>query len=267
MNGIVISVICVTAVGLFVGIFLGIAGKLLNVRADERENRILEALPGANCGCCGKSDCLSLAHAILTGEKKTNACPVGGERVSEEIAHIMGEEVQFEEPKAAFVKCAGTCVKAKDRYIYTGQTDCKMLEYTPGGGPKACEYGCLGGGTCVRVCLFDAIRIIDGIAWVDPEKCKACGRCVENCPRQLIELRPRKNEYAVLCASKDGESATMEACTAGCVGCGLCEKACPEAAIHVEDHIAHIDYEKCVNCGSCAENCPQKVILKVEGTA
>ena len=101
-------------------------------------------------------------------------------RVAVQIGEVrpLGQSVSAEEPKVAFVKCSGTCTKAKDKHIYTGQMDCKMLAMTPGGGPKACSYGCLGGGTCVRVCPFDAIHIIDGIAVVDPEKCKACGKCI-----------------------------------------------------------------------------------------
>jgi len=163
----------------------------------------------------------------------------------------------------AFVKCEGTCEKASDQHKYTGEMDCKMLSMVPGGGPKACSFGCLGGGTCERVCPFDAIHVIDGIARVDEEKCKACGKCIENCPRHMIELKPKKNKFAVACSSKDKGPNVMKVCKAGCIGCGLCEKNCPKDAIHVVDFVAHIDYDKCVSCGICANKCPKKVILKV----
>ena len=110
------------------------------------------------------------------------------------IAEIMGQTVTNEEPKAAFVKCSGTCDKAKNQMNYTGQMDCKFLSQVQGGGPKACIFGCLGGGTCVRVCQFDAIHVIDGVAQVDPEKCVSCGQCIANCPRHLIELKPKSNK-------------------------------------------------------------------------
>ena len=45
---------------------------------------------------------------------------------------------------------------------------------------KSCNYGCMGFGSCVKACPFDAIHIVDGIAKVDPEACKACGKCVEH---------------------------------------------------------------------------------------
>ena len=41
----------------------------------------------------------------------------------------------------------------------------------------------------------------------------------------------------------------------------MCEKQCEFDAIHVENNIAKIDYEKCTGCGKCAEKCPCKVIL------
>ncbi len=261
--GIIIAAVCVTAVGLFVGVFLGVAGKKFAVEVDEREDKILAVLPGANCGGCGQAGCAAMAHAIVTGAAPVNGCPVGGEPVADKIAGIMGQVVSAEEPKVAFVKCAGTCTKAKNKSEYTGLMDCKMLNMTPGGGPKACQYGCLGGGTCERVCPFDAIHVIDGVAKVDPDKCKACGKCVENCPRNMIELKPKKNKYAVECSSKEKGPGVMKVCEAGCIGCHLCEKNCPKDAIHVVDNIAHIDYDNCVSCGLCAQKCPKKVITKL----
>lgn len=40
-----------------------------------------------------------------------------------------------------------------------------------------------------------------------------------------------------------------------CVGCKVCEKVCPFAAIFMEDRIAKIDLEKCTLCGACVSPC------------
>ena len=53
--------------------------------------------------------------------------------------------------------------------------DCAAMAYVPGGGSKSCSYGCLGYGNCVKACPFDAIHIVNGIAVVDKDACKACG--------------------------------------------------------------------------------------------
>ena len=53
----------------------------------------------------------------------------------------------------------------------------------------------------------------------------------------------------------------MDACSVGCIGCGICAKNCPEGAIVVENNIAHIDQDKCTGCGICATKCPKKCIL------
>jgi len=55
----------------------------------------------------------------------------------------------------------------------------------------------------------------------------------------------------------------MQACTAGCIGCGLCAKNCPNDAIDFEYNLATINQDKCKNCGICAAKCPKKVIEKL----
>ena len=50
------------------------------------------------------------------------------------------------------------------------------------------------------------------------------------------------------------------ACTAGCLGCGDCAKACQYDAICMENGIAHVDTRKCTACGMCVKACPNKLI-------
>ena len=127
---------------------------------------------------------------------------MGGEPAAKIIAGIMGQEVKESIRQVAFVKCAGTCEKTGENYIYDGVQDCEMLSFVPGGGAKACAYGCLGYGSCVKACPFDAISIVNGVAVVDKEACKACGKCVAKCPRHLIELVPYAQSTFVACSSR-----------------------------------------------------------------
>ena len=115
----------------------------------------------------------------------------------------------------------------------------------------------------MKACQFDAIHVVDGVAVVDKEKCVACGKCVATCPKGLIELVPYKAEHLVQCSSHDKGPAVKKVCTAGCIGCTLCTKQCEFDAIHMENNVAVIDYEKCTNCGACMKACPRGLITSV----
>jgi Na+-translocating ferredoxin:NAD+ oxidoreductase subunit B len=230
---------------------------------DPREEEILEVLPGNNCGGCGFPGCSGLAAAIVKGEAEVGGCPVGGAPVAAKVGEIMGVDAGEQIRMVAYVRCGGTCEKAENEYEYQGAEDCSIMSLVQDGGPKKCAYGCHGFGDCVRACPFDAIHIIDGISVVDKEACKACGKCVAACPRNLIELVPYKQKYFVQCSSCDKGKDVMQACKVGCIGCKICEKTCKFDAIHVENNIAQIDYDKCKNCGACAMKCPRKIIQKL----
>lgn len=261
--GIVIAALVVGAVGIFVGLFLGVAGIKFKVETDERQEAVLAALPGNNCGGCGFAGCSGLASAIVKGEAPVNACPVGGDSVGKAIAAIMGVEAEGTEKRVAYVHCQGDCEKAGVDYDYAGIQDCRMMSFVPNGGPKSCNSGCLGYGTCVTACPFDAIHVVNGVAVVDKEKCRACGKCVDICPKHLISLIPYEAKLTVACSSTDKGPITMKACQVGCIGCGICAKVCPRQAVTVENFHAAIDQSKCIGCGICAEKCPKKAIVKV----
>ena len=77
-----------------------------------------------------------MAKAIANGEAPVNGCPVGGDAVAAKIARIMGQEAGESIRRVAFVKCGGTCDKAKESCHYYGVHDCEMMDFIPGGGPK-----------------------------------------------------------------------------------------------------------------------------------
>lgn len=260
VTGIIIAAVVVGILGILIGIFLGVASEKFKVHVDEKEVLIRGELPGNNCGGCGYAGCDALAKAIASGEAEVSACPVGGTAVAEKIGAIMGIDGTAER-MVAFVKCKGSCDKQKVHYNYYGLGDCKKVVVVPGGGEKACDYGCMGYGSCVRACGFNAIHVIDGVSVVDKEKCVACGKCVSTCPNHLIELVPYKSEHLIQCSSHRKGKDVKAVCDAGCIGCTLCIKQCEFGAIHMEENLPIIDYEKCTNCGKCAEKCPVKVIV------
>ena len=212
VTGIIIAVAVVAFVGLFIGIFLGVASNVFKVEVDEREEKILGVLPGNNCGGCGYPGCSGCAAAIVKGEAPVSACPVGGADVAAKVGEIMGVEAGESKRMVAFVKCQGDCEKTHEDYAYSGQKDCQMIAYIPNQGPKSCNSGCQGFGTCTLACPFDAIHVVNGVALVDKEKCKACGKCVAVCPRGLIELIPYDAPYVVACSSKSKPAVSPAVC-------------------------------------------------------
>lgn len=261
MGIIVAAALVVGITGIVIGLLLGAAGNIFQVKTDERVAKIRDCLPGNNCGGCGYPGCDGLAEAIGKGEAPVGACPVGGAPVSAKIAAIMGVEDAAEMRMCAFVACAGTCAKVERHSVYDGIQGCAEAAAVPGRGGKSCQYGCMGYGTCVSVCPFGAIHIVDGVAAVDKEACRGCRKCVEACPNHLIQMVPFEATVHVRCSSPEKGKDVRAVCQTGCIGCSLCTKVCPSQAVHMEGSLARISHELCTGCGACAEKCPAGVIF------
>lgn len=256
---ILLPALTVGALGLVFGALLGYASIKFKVDKDENIDKVLEHLPGANCGGCGYAGCSAMAEAVVLNGEKVSKCNLVSENQAQEIAKILGIKTEKVVKKYAVVKCMGCKEFAKDKYNYDGVTDCN-LAYQLGGGPKECAFGCMGLGSCVLSCAFGAIRIVDGIAKVDKQKCTGCGACAKVCPKNVIDIIPTTQYTCVLCKSTDKGAVVKNYCTQGCIGCMLCQKNCPNDAIKVENNLAYIDEEKCTNCGACVKVCPKKII-------
>jgi NADPH-dependent glutamate synthase beta subunit-like oxidoreductase len=172
-------------IGLLAAAILGIASKLLFVKEDPRIALIEDNLPGANCGGCGFPGCSGAAAAIVAGKAPASVCIVADGEAIATIAALMGQEVIEREPELAVRDCTGG-LRAADLFHYEGALDCRAAHLLYGGS-KSCPEGCLGLGSCVRACPFDAIHMgPEGLPVIDPNQCKACGNCVDACPRGVI---------------------------------------------------------------------------------
>ena len=261
LAGILATVILLGAVGCLIALILNFASDKFYVRVDENIEKIRDVLPGNNCGGCGFAGCDALAAAIADGSAPPDACPVGGSEVNKQIGEIMGIKVDGSKRKVAFVHCGGECGKAEKLGLYSGAKSCVSAKAVQGNGGKACLYGCMGFGSCVSVCEFGALSIKNGVAVVDKEKCRACGKCVKVCPNSLISILPYDAEVLVKCSSQERGPVVKKQCTVGCLGCTLCVKQCSSGAIEMQGNVPRIDYEKCTSCGLCAEKCPSKCLI------
>ena len=254
------------ALGLIFGGVLTFASKKFHVDVDERVAQVRECLGGANCGACGYPGCDGFAAAVVAGTAPVNGCTAGGAKTANAIAEIMGVTAETSEPKVARLLCQGAHGVTKERYHYDGYRSCQMASQMVGG-PKMCSYSCVGLGDCMDVCKFDAIKIENGIAVFDENKCVACGMCEKTCPRHAIAVVPKDATVLVRCQNSDTGRVAVEACMKACIACKRCEKTCQYDAIHVANGFASIDTAKCTRCGECAKVCPRGCITVIGGQA
>ncbi len=102
-------------------------------------------------------------------------------------------------------------------------SSCVQVNYTVSNLCQGCEAR-----ACQVNCPKDAIRVVNGKALIDHQKCVNCGLCQKACPYHAIAYLPVP-----------------------------CEEACPVKAIKKnEDGIEVIDMSKCIYCGKCMTACP-----------
>lgn len=253
------SVAILGGLGLAVGVLLIVASRKFRVETNPLVEEILSVLPNANCGACGYAGCADFAQRVVNEGAPINGCPVGGFEIAKQIGGIMDQDVSESEKKYPFVICNGG-VNCVNRFEYVGIEDCKAVMMLSDG-EKGCSFGCMGRGTCVRACPFDAISIGDDrLPHVNKNLCTSCGLCISSCPNNVLVFSKESEKVHVRCRSHDKGKDVKAVCNVGCIACKICEKNCPEQAITVTEFLATIDQSKCTACGICVEKCPQHTI-------
>jgi len=256
---IVIGAIILCTSGLLVGLGLAFASRLFAVRTDPRVAALEKILPGANCGLCGNASCYVYARRMVEEGVAGDLCVMSRSKTAE-ISMVLGREVHAAAPKVAALRCHGG-LTANRQFVYAGLHSCRIAAQC-WQGDTVCQYSCLGFGDCMRVCHFGAIALCEsrGRPQVNPQKCTGCGRCVQECPRQVIVLIPADVRPHIACNSRDAGKTVRQYCAIGCISCGRCIKVCPQQAIvRADDHMSFI-YERCTSCGLCISACPRGII-------
>lgn len=156
------AIIILTLLGLLLGLSLAIAGKYLKVEADPLLERVEALMPGSQCGQCGFPGCRPAAEAVVAGQAPVTLCPPGGTSLVEQLAKLLGVDVdlsqtQDQEPKVARVS----------------------------------EDTCTGCTRCFKVCPTDAIvGAPKQIHAVVADACIGCEKCVNVCPTECLQMQP-----------------------------------------------------------------------------
>ncbi|NBC29568.1 MAG: RnfABCDGE type electron transport complex subunit B [Spirochaetes bacterium] len=256
------AAILMGALGLLFAIFLGFANRKFHVDTNPKIEQVEAVLPGVNCGGCGYPSCAAYAEAIAENGEAVDLCVVGGEETTRAVAEVMGVDVANEDKQklVAVVFCQGTSEAAAFPGEYRGIPDCAAAMYSQDVA-KRCKYGCIGLGSCVRACPFDAIHLSEGgVPYVDAVKCTACGKCVEACPRDLIELHSVDHEAFVFCKSQDAGPIAKKVCKKACIACNICVKAAAKdenaEAVQMHGNLAVVNTKPYTAKAEYGEKCP-----------
>lgn len=155
----------------------------------------------------GPASCL-FSHNLSAGEGGCKySCLGDGDcvRACTFDAMYMDENTGLPVIKDNCVAC-NACVKACPRSIIElrkrGKKDRRIfvscVNKEKGGISKLnCDVSCTGCTLCQKECKFDAITIINNLAYIDFEKCTLCRKCVPVCPTNAIHelnFAPRKEK-------------------------------------------------------------------------
>lgn len=240
MLTVLISTIVLAIVGLALGLLIGFAAKKFDVEVDPRVESVQELLPGANCGGCGYAGCADFASAIIHQNADPSNCNSVSSEALKKIGLIAGHEITVRERKVAVVFCSGSYSHTSHHEEYNGIMDCRSASLV-GDGDKECHYGCLGYGSCARVCKSGAIEIRDRLAFVHPELCIGCGRCTQVCPRKLIRLVPITAKVHIYCSSLNKPLKKRASCMNPCLACKKCAHT-DSSAVVIQPNLLQINY-------------------------
>ena len=266
MNSYLIAPAIMTGLGLFFAVILAVAYRFLKVQENPRIEQTEDLLPGSNCGACGEPGCRAFAELLVAGKIEPSRCTVAAADDIDAIAELLDVDPGERERLIARLHCAGGRAQAYQIAEYQGFDSCRAAAVVSEGG-KGCSWGCLGLADCRVACTFDAIQMNgNGLPVVVPEKCTACGDCLDACPRDLFELVPESQRLFVQCSSPMAGDIAVALCTVACDGCARCAADAAPGLIRMDDNLPRVDYSGGGPARpEATHRCPTGAIVWLEG--
>ena len=154
-----------------------------------------------------------IPYSMIPGPQAIYRCCIYKER------EIIRQRVRLAEGKCPTGKDTSNVVQV----INAACEECPIASYIVTDNCRKCM-----GKACQNSCNFGAISMGRERAYIEPGKCKECGKCSQACPYNAIAHLERP-----------------------------CKKICPVDAITYDEYgICVIDEKKCIQCGACIHSCP-----------
>jgi len=267
MKEIQFAVLALGLTGFCFSILLAFLSKKLKVEENPKVEKVLDILPGLNCGACGFSGCLAYAQAAVKKCNIFQGCLPGGNEVNEKISQVLGAEGCVPSNKQIVIcSCGAQGSEKKSSSTYLGPQTCKAADLI--GGEIDCIYGCMGLRDCIEACPVNALSLSNKKIYVDIEKCIGCGKCVKECPRKLFGLVTLNKEigtYFAACSNKEKALGVKTVCSRGCIACTLCTKV-KDSPYYMKNNLSYINQQKATHKKPLEEGkneCPTKCIYEI----
>lgn len=86
-----LAILKIGAVGVILGVLIGIANKYLEVKAHPVVEQVYDMLPHFNCGACGTPGCMANAEEIVFRNQPLTSCKPGTAEMRKNIQRLLDD--------------------------------------------------------------------------------------------------------------------------------------------------------------------------------
>jgi len=86
-----IAILEIGAIGLILGLAIGVASKYLEVKAHPLVQAVYDELPHFNCGACGTPGCMANADEIVNKNQPLSSCKPGDAAMRKRIQTLLDD--------------------------------------------------------------------------------------------------------------------------------------------------------------------------------
>ncbi|MGE4319994.1 MAG: RnfABCDGE type electron transport complex subunit B [Acholeplasmataceae bacterium] len=98
-----VALLQIGAIGLILGISIGVASKYFEVKTDPMVQKVYDVLPHFNCGACGTPGCMAMAEAVVNENYPVTKCRPGTDQMKKGVQKMLDDYksgvLTFEEQK------------------------------------------------------------------------------------------------------------------------------------------------------------------------